>query len=104
MSLNSQFLKDPQRWKYIQEIGTLVKLRVFSGSSLSETDILNLQMQQIVFEKSTGFSFTNICFQISFSSKNLALNVLLNHFTKVSIVNFSSIEKSSDNVVVFLLY
>ena len=59
------------------------------------------QIQHVVFEALEGFSFTNICFCMSFSSKNLDLMVCLNHLFKVSTVNFSSTEKRSDNDVDF---
>ena len=45
------------------------------------------------------FSFTNTCFYMSFSSKNLDLMVCLNHLFKVSTANFSSTEKSSGSDV-----
>ena len=55
----------------------------------------------IVLKKSIGFSSVNVRFPRSLSSKNFCLNFELNHFTKVSIVNFSSNTKNSDNDVVF---
>ena len=48
-----------------------------------------------------GVSFINICFCMSFSSKNLDFMVCLNHLFRVSIVSLSSTEKSSDGDVDF---
>ena len=48
-----------------------------------------------------GFSVTNICFYILFSSNNSDLIVYLKHFLKILAVNFSSTEKSSDSDVDF---
>ena len=64
-------------------------------------DSLNPQIQKHVLDQYRGFSFTNICFWISFSSRNFDLKTSLNHLTKMSIVDFHSTENSSDKDVYF---
>ena len=58
-------------------------------------------IHHIVLEGSMIFSFTNIDFCMSFSSKNLDLMVFLNHMFKVSTANLSSTGKSSGSNVDF---
>ena len=79
----------------------IVRFCVFSWPSFALVDSLNPQIQQHVLDQSKGFSFTNICFWISFNSINLDLKASLNHLTKVSIVNLSSTENSSGKDVDF---
>ena len=62
---------------------------------------LNLQIELFVFKQSVRFSLVNICFSISLNPLNFDLNTSLNHLTRVSTVNLSSIENSSDKGVDF---
>ena len=61
----------------------------------------NPQIQQVVLEGTAGFSLINICYLMSFNSKNFGLIVLENQSFNGSMVNFSSTENSSDSEVDF---
>ena len=60
----------------------------------TSTSSKNPQMEQVVSVGTIGFSFTKICFLMSFNSKNFGFIVFENQLFRVSIVNFSSTENS----------
>ena len=75
---------------------------VLSWSSFMLVDSFKSQIEHSVSDQSIGFSLVYICFLISFISLNLDLNMPLNHLTRVSVVNLSSMENKSDTDVIFL--
>ena len=65
---------------------------------------LKLQITHVSCEKSMGLFLVNNCFLISSSSLNLDLKMPLNHFTKTSTVNFSSVENISESADALFLH
>ena len=70
-------------------------------SPLVRTSRKNPQIEQIVLEDTTGFSFIKICFLISFTSRNFGFIVFENQVFNVSIVNFNLAENNSVREVDF---
>ena len=62
-------------------------------SPFASTSSKKPQIAQVVSEAISGFSLINKCFLLSCSSKSFGLFVLETQLFKVSIVNFSSIER-----------
>ena len=59
-------------------------------------DNFKSQIEHFASDQSIGFLPINICFLILFISLKPDLSMPFNHLTRVSVVNLSSMEKSSD--------